>query len=148
MRSFRLGRIGIYLSAAALLLGVFPTASSTQGATGTFEVYCDSFGLFLANIDGAPAPKEFFLFLYRGFPEVGDYLPEGAWFDVSVYPKGCSAAIKCDSVARGKLLLDAVHKPDAIRISGKYDIDFKGQHLTGQFVAKRHEYKNPPRICM
>jgi len=140
--------MGICLSAAALLLAVFPTVSSTQGATGTFEVYCDSFGFFLANIDAAPAPKEFFLFLYRNFPGFVDYLPEGEWLDVSVYPKGCSAAKKCDSVARGKLLLDAVHDPGASRMSGAYDIDFKGQHLLGRFLAKRHEYKNPPRICM
>jgi hypothetical protein len=148
MRDSHLRRIGICFSAAALLLVVFPTASSTQGATGTFEVYCDSFGFFLASIDAAPAPKEFFLFLYRGFPEVGDYLPQGEWLDVSVYLKGCSAAIKRDSVARGKLLLDKVHDPGATRISGKYDIDFKGQHLIGHFRAKRHQYKNAPGICM
>jgi hypothetical protein len=148
MRGFRLSRIGFYLSAAALLLGVFPTASSTQGATGTFEVYCDSFGFFLANIEATPAPKEFFLFLYRGFPGFVDYLPEEEWLDVSVYPKGCSATTKCDEVARGKLLLDAVHKPDTTRISGKYDIDLNGRHLVGHFLAKRHQYKNPPRICM
>ena len=77
MRDSRLRRIGTCLSATTLLLAVFPTASSTQGATGTFEVYCDRFGFFLANIDAASAPKEFFLFLYGNFPDFVDYLPEG-----------------------------------------------------------------------
>ena len=68
--------------------------------------------------------------------------------DVSVCPKGCSAIKKCDSVARGKLLLDAVHDPSGRRMSREYDINFNGQHLIGHFLAKRQEYKNPPRICM
>ena len=126
---------------------MLPGALSTHGATGRFEVYCDSFGFFLANVDGGPAPKEFFLFLYGGFPFV-EYLPGGEWLDVAVYPKGCSANAKCDSVAHGKLWFDAEHRPGATRISGKYDIDLNGRHLKGQFLARRRQYKTPPRICM
>ena len=141
-------RVCFCLTAVALLVAVFPTASSTHSATGRFEVYCDSFGFFLQKIDGAPAPGELFLFLYRGFPGFVDYLPRGEGLDVSVYPKGCSAAAKCDSVATAKLWLDAEHRPGATRISGKYDIDWHGQHLKGQFLARRRQYKKPPRICM
>ena len=70
---------------------------------------CDSFGFFLAEIDGAPAPGEFFLFLYRGFPAFVDYLP-GEWLDVSVYPKGCDAYVKCGGAVRELCALwDGLH---------------------------------------
>jgi hypothetical protein len=140
--------IGSVLTVVALLLWAFPTASSTHGATGRFEVYCDSFGFFLENVDGAPALGGFFVFLYRGFPGFVDYLPGGEELDVSVYPKGCNAAVKCASVATAKVWLDAEHRPGGMRISGKYDIDWHGQHLKGQLLARRRQYKKPPRACM
>lgn len=142
----RVLRVCFYLPIVVLLLAVLPT-SSTQSATGRFEVYCDSFGFFLEKIDGAPAPGEFFLFLYRGFPGFVDHLPGGEELDVSVYAKGCSPEAKCESVATAKLWLDTEHRPGATRISGRYDIDWHGQHLKGQFLARRHQYKKPPRIC-
>jgi hypothetical protein len=151
------GQIRIYLGVAALLLFVFPAAPSTHEASGHFEVYCDSFGFFLAKIDGAPAPGEFFLFLYRTFPGFVEYLPEEEWLEISVHPKGCPNRldknshlredVKCDAVGHGRLSLDAKHEPGEKRISGKYDIDFNGQHATGRFVATRREYRDSPRIC-
>jgi len=68
LRGSQFGRIRVCVIAVALLLGMLPGALSTHAATGRFEVYCDSFGFFLAKVDGAPAPRDFFLFLYRGFP--------------------------------------------------------------------------------
>ena len=141
-------RICICLSAVALLLAVFPSASSAHNATGRFEVYCDGVGFFLAKIDGAPAPRKLVLFLYLDFPPGAIYLPEEKWADVFVYRKGCAVDGKCEIIARGKVWLDAEATPAARRISGKYEIDLHGQHLKGQFVAKRHEYKYPPRVCM
>jgi hypothetical protein len=147
MSRSRFGRICISFAAVILLPGAFPVSSSTHSASGRFEVYCDSFGFFLKKIDGAPAPGEFLLLLYRGFPGFFDDLPGDKALDVSVYSKGCSADGKCDAVANGKLWLDAEHTPGGARISGKYDIDWHGQHLKGQFLARRHENKKPPRIC-
>ena len=141
-------RIGPALTAVVFLVAAIPTASSTHGATGRFEVYCDSFGFFLEKIDGAPPPGRFFLFLFRGFLPLYEYLPERQELDVSVYPKGCNASLKCESVATAKLWLDAQHQPGGTQISGEYDIDWHGQHLKGQFLARRHQYKKPPRICM
>jgi len=141
-------RICIFLSTVILFLAVFPTASSTHIAIGRFEVYCDGVGFFLAKIDGAPAPGELVLFLYLDFPPGAIYLPAEKWADVFVYRKGCAADGKCEITARGRVWLDAEATPGAKRISGKYEIDLNGQHLNGQFVAKRHEYKYPPRICI
>ncbi|HEY6386428.1 MAG TPA: hypothetical protein VIX91_12175 [Candidatus Acidoferrum sp.] len=138
----------VSLAVVVLWLGVLPVAPATRNATGSFEVYCDSFGFFLEKVEGAPAPGEFFLLLYRGFPGFVDALPGGEALDVSVYPKGCHADSKCDSVANGKLWLDSEHVPGGTQISGKYDIDWHGQHLKGQFLSRRRKYKKPPRICM
>jgi hypothetical protein len=141
------GRIRTFLNAVVLLLVVFPTASSAQSATGRFEVYCDSVGFFMAKIDGAPAPGKLFLFLYIGFPGT-PYVPKETWKDVDVYRNGCIADGKCEVLAHGKVWLDDEAAPDARRISGKYEIELNGQHLRGQFAAKRHDYKHPPRLCM
>ena len=135
------------LSAVVLLLAVFPGASSTHNATGRFEVYCDGVGFFLAKVDGAPAPGKLFLFLYTGFPGT-PYVPKETWQDVYVYRDGCIADGKCEVLAHGKVWLDDVPMPDARRVSGKYEIELNGQHLRGQFVAKRHDHKNPLRLCM
>jgi hypothetical protein len=140
-------RMWICLSAVVLLLAVFPTASSGQNATGHFEMYCDGVGFFLAKVDGAPAPGKLFLFLYTGFPGI-PYVPKETWKDVYVYRNGCIADAKCEVLARGKVWLDDEAMPDARRVSGKYEIEFNGQHVRGQFAAKRHDYKHTPRLCM
>lgn len=147
MTGFRFGRMCLSFFAVTLLSGVLPAASSTHRATGRFEVYCDSFGFFLKEIDGVPAPGELFLIWYKGVPGFLDDLPKAKALDVSVYPKGCGADGKCEAVANAKLWLDAEHTPGGKRISGRYDIDWHGQHLTGKFLAKRRENKKPPRIC-
>jgi hypothetical protein len=141
------GRICVCLGAVVILLAVLPIASSTNNATGRFEVYCDGFGFFLVNIDGAPAPGKLFLFLYTGFPGTS-YIPKETWKEVYVYRDGCIADGKCEVLAHGKAWLDDEAMPDASRVSGKYLIELNGQHLRGQFAAKRHNYRHPPRLCM
>jgi len=140
-------RICFCLGAAVLLLAGFPTTCSGQNARGHFEVYCDGVGFFLAKVDGAPVPGKLFLFLYTGFPGI-PYVREKTWKDVYVYRNGCVADGKCEVLARGKVWLDDEAMPDARRVSGKYEIELNGQHLRGQFAAKRHDYETPPRLCM
>jgi hypothetical protein len=60
MRVSQFGRICVCLGAVVLLLAVRPIGSLTNNAIGRFEVYCDGFGFFVANIDGAPAPGRLF----------------------------------------------------------------------------------------
>jgi hypothetical protein len=147
MSVLQFARICFCLSAVVLLPAVFPSASSTHNATGRFEVCCDGAGFFPVKVDGAPVPGKLFLFLYTGFPRT-PYVPKEAWKDVYVYRHGCLADGKCEALARGKGWLDDEAMPDVRRVSGKYEIELNGQHLRGQFVAKRHDYKNPPRLCM
>ena len=144
-------RMGACLSAAALLLVIVGSGHPRESATGTFEVYCDAVGVFLAKVDGAPAPRKLLLFLYTGFPGVVD-VPSEEWRDVKVYGNGCVADGKCEVLAYGKVYLDneiTPFAPDGTRVSGKYVIELKGQHLQGTFATERRQrrYKHPPRIC-
>lgn len=143
----RFGRVCICLTVVVLSLAALPTASPAQSASGHFEVYCDSIGFFLTKIDGAPAPGRLLLFLYTGFPWLRN-VPKETWKDVSVFRDGCIADGKCEVLAHGKVWLDDEAVSDAARISGKYEIELNGQHLHGQFAAKRHYNKHSPRLCM
>jgi hypothetical protein len=139
-------RFRVYLSAFLLLIAVFPIAAPAQNSTGRFEVYCNGVGIFLAKVDGAPAPRKVLLFLYTGFPGI-PYVPKEEWKEVSVYRNGCRADGACDVLTRGKVRLDTEITPDGRRVSGKYEIEFSGQHLHGQFAAERRNYRHPPWIC-
>ena len=132
--------------AAALLLAVSAPAASAQNATGRFEVYCDGLGFFLKNVDGAPAPGKLYVFSRTGHPGV-DWVPKETWTDVFVFRGGCSPRGGCGILATGKFWLDSEAGSEAKRISGKYDIDLDGRHLLGQFQARLHRYRNPPRLC-
>jgi hypothetical protein len=147
MRVTQFGRIRLCLSIAVVLLAVFPTATPARDATGHFEMYCDGVGLFLAKVDGAPTPGKPLLFLYTGSPRI-PHVPRETWRDVSVYRNGCIADGKCEVFARGKVWLADEATRDAKRISGKYEIELRGQHLNGQFVAEQRNYRQTPRICM
>jgi len=70
-----------------------------------------------------------------------------------VYRDGCVPDGKCESIARGKVWIDAWDSSDTggmppKRISGKYEIDLSGKYLEGRFVAKEHSSKHPLRLCM
>jgi hypothetical protein len=146
MNGSQFSRIAARLVTAALLLFIAPTATPAQVATGHFEVYCDGIGLFMANVDGTPAPEKLLLFLYTGFPGI-PYVPKEEWKDVYVYRNGCAADGKCEVLAHGRIRLDNEITRDGRRVSGEYEIELSGQHLRGQFAAQRRSYKHPPRIC-
>lgn len=139
-----------------LLLSALLLPASAATATGHFEVYCDGVGIFLAKIDGLPAPGKLVLSSYMSFPPGtmgGRYLGQGKWSDVSVYRDGCVLDGRCGSVAHGKVWIDAwdtSHPRGGApkRIFGKYEIDLDGKHLQGSFVAKEHSSKHPREWCM
>ena len=147
MSTCQFPRIAACLSTAVMLLVVVPKATSAQDATGHFEVYCDGVGFFLARVDGAPAPRKLLLFLHTDFPGI-PYVPKEEWKDVYVYRNGCAADGKCEVLTHGRVRLDNEFAPSGRRVAGKYEIELNGQHFRGQFAAKHHDYKHPPRLCM
>ena len=146
----------IFLGPIALFLSALLLPASAATATGRFEVYCDGVGIFLAKIDGAPAPGKLVLFSYMSGSLGtigGSYFGQGRWSDAFVYRDGCVPDGKCESIARGKVWIDASDASNTgdlqpKRISGKYEIDLNGKHLQGGFVAKEHSRKHPLRFCM
>jgi hypothetical protein len=112
-------------------------------------VYCDGVGIFLAKIDGAPAPRKLVLFS-RLDAMGGRYIGQGKWSNVYVHRDGCVPDGKCESIADGKIWIDTTDEQDAQlkRISGKYEINLNGKHLEGSFLVKRHDRRRPLRLCM
>lgn len=146
-----LSRIGfakasVFLSLIMLLLSPWLALAAVPAATGHFEVYCDGVGIFLARIEGAPASGKLVLISQEGTIG-GGYLGQGKWSDIYVVPDGCVPDGKCESIAHGRVWIDALHAPPK-HISGKYEIDLNGKLLKGTFLAKRRVRKPPLRLCM
>jgi hypothetical protein len=149
------GRIGV--AAASVFLGLIVlfappllTPASVPKATGHFEEYCDGVGIFLAKVDGPPASGKLVFFLYMGSPGGtfgGKYIGQEKWSDVSVFADGCVPDGKCQSIAHGRVWIDALDIPPK-HISGKYEVKLSDKLVEGTFVAKRRGRKHPLRLCM
>jgi hypothetical protein len=77
----------------------------------------------------------------------GEYVGQGKWSDVYVFRDGCVPDGKCESIADGRVWVDALNTPPK-HISGKYEINLNGKVLEGNFVARRHDRKHALRLCM
>lgn len=138
-------------SFALLLVPDLQLPASANTLKGRFELYCVDVGIFLTEIDGAPAPRKLALFFSPSFGAIQGRFPRDTWYDVSVYNDWCvPSKSKCQSVGHGKVWVDGPDPgpgaPPSKRISGKYEIDLNGKHLEGDFVAKEHNYK-PVGVC-
>ncbi len=140
----------IVLGLIVLLAPPLLTPASIPRASGHFEEYCDGVGIFLAKVDGGPASAKLVFFSYMGFPGGtfrGEYIGQGKWSDVSVFPDGCVPDGRCQSIAHGRVWIEALDTPPR-HISGKYEIELNGKLIEGVFLAKRHNRRHPPRLCM
>ena len=140
----------VFLSLIVLLAPPLLTPASIPRASGHFEEYCDGVGIFLAKVDGAPDSEKLVFFSYMSFPGGtfgGEYIGQGKWSDVSVFADGCVPGGKCQSIAHGRVWIDALDTPPK-HISGEYEIKLNGKLIEGTFLAKRHNRKHPPRLCM
>jgi hypothetical protein len=144
-------KVGFAKAYFFLLIVVFlprlPALAAARTATGHFEIYCDGVGVFLEKIDGAPASGKLVLFSRLSDTLRGEYVGQGKWSDVYVFRDGCLPDGKCESIADGRVWIDALGTSPK-HISGKYAIKFNGKLLEGTFNAKRHNRKPPLRICM
>jgi hypothetical protein len=151
----RTGFATAYAFFGLITLFVPPLLSPSSAATaaGHFEVYCDGVGIFLAKIDGAPAPRKLVLFSRVDFPPGtigGSHIGQGKWSNVYVHRDGCVLDGKCESIADGRVWIDTTDKQDTQpkHISGKYEIKLNGKLLEGTFLARRHDRKHPLRLCL
>jgi hypothetical protein len=122
--------------------------------TSKFEVYCDGLGIFLVNVDGAPAPGKLVLFSGVSFPPgtaIGLVALQEKWSDAYVLPDGCVPDGKCESNGKGGVWIDKwddnASGATPRLISGKYEIEVNGKKLRGTFAAKLFSRKKPIRLC-
>jgi len=66
------------------------------------------------------------------------YRPQEAW--EKVYAERCISAGKCEAATHARIWLDKGDPKDK-RVSGKYEVDFGGQHRAGKFLAKYRKDK-------
>jgi hypothetical protein len=141
----------VLLSVIMLFASPLLPLATAATATGRFEVYCDGVGIFLTKIDGAPG--ELVLFSLVDFPPgtIGEsYLGQGKWSEVAVLRGGCVPDGKCESIAKGRVWIEApgTQETPPKSISGKYEIRLNGKLLEGSFVARKRVRKSPLRLCM
>jgi len=70
-----------------------------------------------------------------------NYRPQEVWEDV--YAERWFSDGKCEAATHARIWLDKGDAKDK-RVSGKYDVDFGGQHLEGKFLVK---YRKQDWIC-
>jgi len=70
-----------------------------------------------------------------------NYRPQEVWEDVSA--ERCFSTGKCEAATHARIWLDKGDAKDK-HVSGKYDVDFGGQHLEGKFLVK---YRKQDWIC-
>jgi hypothetical protein len=126
----------------ALTVQAIPLASFAADARGWVEEDCIGSIFHLAKIDGIPITQEIILRLNNcgsGIPlalcmtEANPYEVQG---------KRCSGAGKCEEATQAKVWLNKGNGRIR-RISGRYTVDFSGQHLEGQFMVNYRKHKKP-----
>lgn len=118
-------------------------SAAADDAKGWFEGDCGGATFNIAKFAGA-SPGQYLVLRFSS----GSHLPiplfEGAGW-LPVQGKRCLGADRCEAGAGAKIWLNQTKGTK--RISGKYTVDFGGQHLEGPFVVKYRRHKGPPYIC-
>jgi len=99
----------------------------------------DGASFYFSNVDGLSSGQELTLNLRHYALSWWNYRPQEVWEDV--YAERCISAGKCEAATHARIWLDKGN-PNDKRVSGKYEVDFGGQHLAGQFVVKYRKEKS------
>jgi hypothetical protein len=122
----------------ALILCI-PSICYAGDARGWFQEDCSGAALHITKFAGNVAGEELVLRWSSGSPLPFQLLEGYGWVDVN--GKLCSWDGKCQEASTAKVSLQN-RTGSAKRISGKYAIDFAGQHLAGEFVVKFRRQKH------
>jgi hypothetical protein len=146
MKSKNTIKVRFSLILIVLFLQIAPSPLPAADANGRYERYCDGWFFYLSNVDGLPASEKLVLFLRMNCPPCAVYTPEEVWW-TNVFAQRCSADGKCkdEDATSSRIWLDK-GASEGKRISGKFEVDFDGQLLKGQFVTKEGKPKQV-RIC-
>ena len=134
----RLTSLVVQLVFVAIVLGSCPsTLLAAKDASGSFSPHCDGASFFLSKVDGLPSEQNLILNMRHYALSWWSYRPQEVWEDV--YAERCSAG-KCQNATHARIWLSKGNPSDR-RVSGKYEVDFGGQHFLGTFFAKYRKEK-------
>ncbi len=126
----------IWLSLIASWHQSIPPNSSAAGGSGRFVPECNGVTFYLTKVEE--------LKVYADLAPWWVLQSEKKWKDVSGERR--SPGGKSERATNPRIWLGEGGK-NSSHISGKYQVDFGGQHLEGQFVAKYRKH-SPPVDCM
>ena len=131
----------VFLRSALVVLTLHTCAanlSAARYALGRFSPHCDGASFYLLKVDGLSGDEELRLNLRQNF-DWSMYRPEEVWADV--YAARCPHDGECEAATHARIWLEKTTPKDK-HVSGKYEVDFGVQHLTGQFRAKYRKDKS------
>jgi|SRR5271163_393098 len=117
----------------ALMVQAIPPASFAADGKGWVEEDCMGSVFHLTKIDGIAISPEIILRLNCGSRiPLALCMTEAAPYEVQ--GKRCSGDGKCEEATQAKVWLNK-GKGKIKSVSGRYIVDFNGQHLEGQFMV-------------
>jgi hypothetical protein len=131
-------RLAWFVLQLALLLQPCPsTLLAASDASARFSPHCDGASFYLSKVDGLSSEQTLNLNMRHNL-SWWIYRPQEVWEDV--YAERCTSAGQCEAATRARIWLDK-GKPNDKRVSGKYEVEFGGQHLTGKFLVEYRKDK-------
>jgi hypothetical protein len=113
-------------------------SSAAKAASGWFSPHCDGASFYMSKVDGLLSGQKLIMTIRHYALSWWNYRPQEVWEDVSA--ERCLPDGKCELATHARIWLDK-GKPDDKHVSGKYDVDFGGQHLEGKFLVKYRKEK-------
>jgi len=119
------------------------TLLAAQDASGWFSPHCDGASFYLSKVNGLSSEQELILNMRHYALSWWSYRPQEVWEDV--HAEQCISAGKCQAATHARIWLSKGNPSDK-RVSGEYEADFGGQHLSGKFLVKYRKEKTAS-IC-
>ncbi|MGB7280848.1 MAG: hypothetical protein WBE13_01195 [Candidatus Acidiferrum sp.] len=92
----------------------------------------------MSKVDGMPPGQKLIMTIRHHALSWWNYRPQEVWEDV--FAERCLSDGKCELATHARIWLDK-GRPNDKHVSGKYDVEFGGQHLEGRFLVKYHKEK-------
>jgi hypothetical protein len=135
-------RIQVRFVLIALLFQASSASAFAADGEGYFQEDCSGTTIHITKIDDAHHGQQLIFRLSSSLP-IRLYMTEAHVWNAEA--KRCSADGKCEEASHARVWVNE-EKGKNKHISGKYEVDFSGQHLEGPFVVKYRKYKPLP-IC-
>jgi hypothetical protein len=133
-----------FLLIACMLQAGHSISAAADDTQGWFEEDCSGATFHLDKFAGA-SPGQYLILRLNSGSHLPTPLFEGAgWLEV--HGKRCFDVDRCEAATQATIWLNQT-KGSTKRISGRYTVNFSGQHLEGRFVLKHRRHKGSPFIC-